>query len=988
MKIKRLVLTFLFSFLSLFFLTSQAHAAPPAGFQTTQIIGSGMSNTSGFEFAPDGRIFILERTGAVKIYKNGALLSTPFVTLPSISTGDRGLIGIDFDPSFNTNHYVYFYYTKTDQLNYVVRYDASTDVGQNATVIYHTTDISQNLHVGGTIRFGPDGKLYISVGDNGISSNAQSLANVHGKILRINKDGTIPSDNPFYGQSDKSPEIYAYGLRNPFRFQFDSATGRMFVGDVGEDTWEEVNRVSRGQNYGWPLCEGLCSPSNPQLLDPIYTYNHNGGSASVAEGPIYHGSMFPSQYQGTLFFGDYALGFIKTMTLDANGNSTGVSNFDTSAGSVVDMKVASDGSLYYITYFPSVLYRVTYSTGNQIPVAVASADVTQGQDPLTVNFSSNGTYDPDNDPLTYSWNFGDGTSSTQANPSKTYPNKGTYIVQLTVSDPTHQAQATPITIQVGTPPTVHVDSPTDGAIYHAGDTINFSGSGTDAQGNALPDSAFTTEIVFHHQTHTHPFYGPFQQRTGSTVIPTFGESSPDTWYEIKITGTDSNNLSTTAHANIYPQKIWATYNTSTPGLQILLDGQPTDTPLTVQQVVGFRRQLSVVPVQQQNGNYYQFTDWSDTGSINHTVTTPANDFTLTANFPQATAYTGSYYDNNAFSGSPAFTRQDPTIDFTWGDGVSPGPGLQPYGYAVRWIKNQLFAQGRYIFTAFTDDGMRLYIDGQLAINAWIDQSVTRYQTTQWLSGGTHEVKMEFYNGTQEGIARLFVDLDPDQTPPGPTPTPTITPTPGPTNTPTPTPTRTPTPVPPTPTRTPTPTPTRTPTPTPNGPTPTRTPTPTPTRTPTPTPTGAPTPTPTGTIVLNFNNLPGNNSTLVTDGTHPPYQNIISWGTAGTLLTSPSWRKMTTNNLSYTGNNTSTTFSFVDQNGNPAPRKFISFKIFNGAGGSNTVTAKCNSTGPTTQFNVTANQLLTASTGWTGTCNTVTLTSPNGDYTNFDDFSVQ
>ena len=200
---------------SLYFavLTPATHvlAAPPADFQTIQIVGSGLSGPTGFEFAPDGRVFILERTGAVKIYKNGALLPDPFVTLPSVDTGDRGLMGIAFDPDYAANHYVYLYYTATaDLLNHLVRFDASADVAQGPAVeIFRTTTQSNLLHVGGTIRFGADGKLYLSVGDNGDTSNPQNLANSHGKVLRMNKeDGSAPAESRVGAPDDQTPGAF------------------------------------------------------------------------------------------------------------------------------------------------------------------------------------------------------------------------------------------------------------------------------------------------------------------------------------------------------------------------------------------------------------------------------------------------------------------------------------------------------------------------------------------------------------------------------------------------------------------------------------------------------------------------------------------------------------------------------------------------------------------------------------------------------------
>jgi glucose/arabinose dehydrogenase len=206
-----------------------APAAPPADFQTSLVIGDGLNGPSGFEIAPDGRIFILERSGRIKIVKNGQLLPTPFADLRSEDTGDRGLIGIAFDPDFGvSNHYVYLYYTGHDLLNHLVRFSAATDVGTDGPFeLFRTSSPSQLLHVGGSIRFGPDGKLYFAVGDNGHGPNAQNLSNPHGKILRINKDGSIPADNPLAGQPGKLGAIWAYGLRNPWRIQFDSATGQL-----------------------------------------------------------------------------------------------------------------------------------------------------------------------------------------------------------------------------------------------------------------------------------------------------------------------------------------------------------------------------------------------------------------------------------------------------------------------------------------------------------------------------------------------------------------------------------------------------------------------------------------------------------------------------------------------------------------------------------------------------------------------------------------
>jgi glucose/arabinose dehydrogenase len=730
-------------------------AAPPTDFLTTPVISSGLQDPVTIEFAPDGRIFILERAGGVRIYKNNTLLSTPFVTLPTLSTGDRGLIGIAFDPNFTSNKWVYFYFTKSDQINRVVRYDATGDVASgDPVVIYQAPDISQQLHVGGTIAFGPDGKLYVAIGDNGYPPNAQDLKNPYGKILRLNADGTIPSDNPFFNTPNSAKEIYAYGLRNPWRFQFDSLTGRLYGGDVGASTWEEVNLIESGKNYGWPTCEGTCN--TPGMTNPIYTYNHNGISSSITGGPVYRGSMFPSSYVGRLFFGDYAQGFIKTLQLDANGQFVSVSDFDTSVGSVVDLKTAPDGSLYYLTIFPGRLYRVTHSAANQLPIAISSASPETGQPPLTVSFSSTGSQDPNNDPLTYFWNFGDGNTSTEPNPSHTYTQSGAFTVDLTVNDGSHTTQAAPLVIQVGLTPTVNIGTPLPNSTYKAGDTINFTVSAQDGAGNDINDASIKTTVIFHHHTHTHPFIDSIVGRVGSFTIPTTGEPDPDTWYEIKSSATDTSGLFATQSINIHPLSTQLTLSTNISGLTLLLDGSPLTTPHTSTQLVNFSREVSAPSPQTINGNQYEFVSWSDNQAQAHFFSIPQTNSTLSANFQKTNSqpgFTGYYYPNLTLSGDPSLTKFDSQINFNWGTSA-PGNGLPQDNFSTRWIGVHNFSSGNYTFTVTADDGVRLYVDNLLVIDKWRDQSATTYSATQNLTSGDHQIKLEYYDSGWDATAQL------------------------------------------------------------------------------------------------------------------------------------------------------------------------------------------------------------------------------------------
>src|ERR1043165_7860402 len=205
---------------------SSAHAATvPSGFTDTLVAG-GLSIPTAMALAPDGRIFVCQQGGALRVIKNGALLPTPFLTVTVDSQGERGLLGVAFDPNFVSNQLVYVYYTATTPTihNRISRFTANGDVALagSETILMDLPSLSAATnHNGGALHFGPDGNLYAAVGDNANGANAQSLSTVLGKVLRINKDGSIPADNPFYGSTaGNNRAIWAVGLRNPYTFTF------------------------------------------------------------------------------------------------------------------------------------------------------------------------------------------------------------------------------------------------------------------------------------------------------------------------------------------------------------------------------------------------------------------------------------------------------------------------------------------------------------------------------------------------------------------------------------------------------------------------------------------------------------------------------------------------------------------------------------------------------------------------------------------------
>jgi glucose/arabinose dehydrogenase len=326
-----------------------------------------VTNPTDMEFAPDGRLFVAEQAGKVRIAKTNRTIATFLNIFSKVdSTGERGLLAVAFDPNFSTNHYVYLYYTRkatatTSVHNRVVRVTASGDkaVAGSEKLIFRLDDQDDPDHMGGALDFGKDGKLYISTGDN-VGGNTQSLQNLLGKMLRINKDGTVPTGNPFYASATgNNRAIWALGLRNPFKFAVQPGTGIIFINDVGDKAWEEINRGGSGANYGWSLCEGSHdNPGRPGSVNcsaapytaPVHEYAHGSTATtgcSITGGTFYNPAtvQFPSGYVGDYFFADFCSGWIRKYD-----PSTGVaSGFATGLERPIDLEVSKAGQLYYLT---------------------------------------------------------------------------------------------------------------------------------------------------------------------------------------------------------------------------------------------------------------------------------------------------------------------------------------------------------------------------------------------------------------------------------------------------------------------------------------------------------------------------------------------------------------------------------------------------------------------------------------------------------------
>ncbi len=742
-------------------------ATLPTGFSEALVAG-GLANPTAMQFAPDGRLFVCEQAGRLRVIKNGQLLSSPFLTLTVSSVGERGLLGVAFDPDFAVNQYVYVYYTATTPTihNRISRFTANGDVALAGSerVLLDLENLSATNHNGGALAFGADGKLYVAVGENAVPSHAQSMNNLLGKVLRLNTDGTIPTDNPFYNTaSGRNRAIWALGLRNPFTFAFNPGGSGMFINDVGQGTWEEVNDGVPGANYGWPETEGVTT--DPRFDSPRYAYGHSGGVCAITGGAFYSPQtrQYPADYVGDYFFADYCAGWIRKLE---SATGTGVVTFATGISSPVDLKVSDDGSLYCLARgtgsTTGAVYRIQYGasaptiTSHPISRSVApGASVT-----FSVRASGAG-------PLRYQWqrngvNISGATAQDYTIASVVQGDHGARFRATVTNDFGNIVSSEAVlTVTTNQGPTASITQPAAGTLYSGGSVINYAGSGTDPEDGTLAPGAFTWRVDFHHDTHTHPFIAPTSgAQNGSFTIPTTGETSANVWYRIYLTVRDSGGLTHTVERDIRPRTVALTLATSPAGLQLRLDGQPVSTPLTFTSVVGIVRNLGAAPTQTSGSTTYELVSWSDGGAATHDVSTPALNTSYTATYRvvsggSGTGLSATYFNNANFTGT-AVSRTDATVNFTWGSGA-PATGIAADTFSVRWTGLvEPAVTGTYTFYTVSDDGVRLWVNGQPLVNRWTNHAAVEDSGTIALTAGQrYDIRMEFYENTGSATARLL-----------------------------------------------------------------------------------------------------------------------------------------------------------------------------------------------------------------------------------------
>jgi PKD repeat protein len=569
-------------------------------------------------------------------------------------------------------------------------------------------------HSIGTVEFGADGALYASGGDGasfnfadygqdgspvnpcgdppgppgttltpptaeGGALRSQDLrtpadpVSLDGSIIRVDPaTGAAFPGNPLINNADPNARrIIAHGLRNPFRFTTRPGTKELWVGDVGWNDWEEINRIvdpsdSAVENFGWPcyegnarqsgydganlsVCENLYAAGPGAVTQPYFTYPHSSqvvpnegcptGSSSVAglEFEFATQNSYPGPYNDdALFFADYSRDCIWVMPKGADGKPAPgqIRTFVAAAANPVNLETGPAGDLFYVDFDGGTIRRISYN--NHAPLAVATASPTSGAAPLTVNFDGTGSSDPDGDPLSYAWDLDDDGAfddSTQARPTYTYTATGSHTATLKVTDPNGATDTDSVTITVGnTRPTAVINTPTPGTTWKVGDVISFSGSATDAQDGTLPASALTWKLIMHHcpsNCHTHELSTFQGTKSGEFTAP---DHEYPSYLELQLTATDTGGLTDTKSLQLDPQTVTLTFQTNPGGLRLVVNSAESRASFTRTVIVNSTNTISAVTPQTKAKNTYVFSSWSDGLAQTHSITAPATARTYTAKF--------------------------------------------------------------------------------------------------------------------------------------------------------------------------------------------------------------------------------------------------------------------------------------------------------------------------------------------------------------------
>jgi glucose/arabinose dehydrogenase/PKD repeat protein len=674
-----------------------AFSALPAGFEERFV--ADVPAPTALAQLPDGRVLVTSQDGrlwTVQVTPGGGTRQLALDLSSRVcDDSERGLLGVDVDPDFDANGRIYLYSTFRNRpgcpgqdpespVNRVSRFrfqGAVVDPASEVVLLDGIPSYNGN-HNGGDVLIGGDGMLYVSIGDGGCdfrndsgcagaNDAARDRNTLLGKIARITRDGEVPADNPFVGantarcnQGNSAAgticrETWAWGLRNPFRIAADPDSGgtRIFVNDVGQGDWEEVDELQRGADYGWNQREGRCRngsqsdcpPPPSNLTDPIHAYSHNTGCGSITGGAFVPDGAWPAAFDTAYLYADFGCNQIFAMR-QVSANNWTAQTFGTNlgGGGPVALKFlrgpgdAAARDLFYTTYDGGgELRRIVSTAGNGRPTARLQVTPIVGAPPLSVRLDGSASTDPEGDPLTYNFSFGDGSadvSGALANVEHVYTAVGTFTARLTVSDggSTSAAATRAIRVGQGSAPELELLSPGNDFRFAVRQNISLQVRATDEEDGVLPASAVTWTVTRHHDAHEHP-YVPATHGKKLTVrgpAPEDLEATNDSWLVVRVRAVDSDGQETTLERALLPRKVRVTLKTDPAALRVKVNGTeftPTAAGLELVSWAGWGLRVEAF-AQNRGGVAYRFASWSDGGAAKHTFSTPARAVTLTARY--------------------------------------------------------------------------------------------------------------------------------------------------------------------------------------------------------------------------------------------------------------------------------------------------------------------------------------------------------------------
>jgi glucose/arabinose dehydrogenase/PKD repeat protein len=650
-----------------------AAAAVPPGF-TLSLFADGLALPTDMVFLPNGDLLVAEKggyrkevgTAAVRLVHNGKVREQPVVVLGVNADGDSGLLGLTIDPDFTTNGYFYVWYaTGSNSIGWTgqptnrlarLTYNHATgnaDLSSHQIVLEGVT--WHEWHNGGGLAFGPDGLLYISTGDADIPEEARNAATLNGKVLRIQLTTggyMIPPDNPYVNVAGTRPEVYAVGLRNPFRTFLHAGDNTLYVADVGQKAWEEINRLDApGLNFGWNLREGPCYLQSDNcapaagLRDPYVSYRHDDGStrsgAAIGGITAYTGSAFPAEYRNRIFFTDFTRQWLAVDDISA---AAGFRVIGTRLGGINDME-QNRNALYLLDVERGAVWELRYTASdNQAPSAALAVSATAGKPPFAIIARAEQVNDPDDLVLTYHWDFGDGVTqeTEEAQTSHTYAADGTYTLRLQVVDG-HGAASTAvqerITVYSGEFPTITLENLTTPGLdrFRAGDAIRYTATRASGSEGLRAEDPYLWSVELHHNEHKHPFLSDVPTISGVYTMPVESHGDTDIFYRFGLSMFSAAGQEIAVYRDLGPDLITMTLDAEPHAAAIMwLDGGAQPAPAEVQTVIGTQHSLEAAEVLVHAGNVYSFTHWLLDGAP--PVATRAVTITVPANPPEYVAH--------------------------------------------------------------------------------------------------------------------------------------------------------------------------------------------------------------------------------------------------------------------------------------------------------------------------------------------------------------